>query len=99
MQRETWRQNETRNGVDPVTGQPLVALYLQQFDGAWPEGRIGEWVQHFRPDVFAEAKAIWDREAHGTWNLRVMWKEEKSKAEAQVQAERRAESDQDKGKD
>jgi len=62
MQRETFRQNETRNGVDPTTGQPLVALYPQQFDPAWPDERIGEWVRHFRPDVFAEAKAIFDRQ-------------------------------------
>jgi hypothetical protein len=62
MQRETFRQNETRNGVDPATGQPLVALYLEQFDPAWPDERIGEWVRHFRPDVFAEAKAIFDQQ-------------------------------------
>lgn len=62
MQRETLRQNETRNGVDAATGQPLVALYLQQFDPAWPDERIGEWVRHFRPDVFAEAKAIFDQQ-------------------------------------
>ncbi len=62
MQRETFRQNKTRNGVDAATGQPLVALYLQQFDPAWPDERIGEWVRHFRPDVFAEAKANFDQQ-------------------------------------
>jgi len=62
MQRETFRQNETRNGVDAATGQPLVALYLAQFDPAWPNDRIGEWVRHFRPDVYAEAKAIFDQQ-------------------------------------
>ena len=41
MQRETYRQNETRNGVDPATGQPLVALYPQQFQLAWPNEGIG----------------------------------------------------------
>lgn len=100
MQRETFRQNETRNGVDPATGQPLVALYLQQFGLAWPDERIGEWVRHLRPDVLAEAKAISDQQLHDrSLNLRAMWNEAKDNAEAQVQAERRAESDQDKGKD
>ena len=100
MQRETFRQNETRNGVDPATGQPLVALYPQQFELAWPDERIGEWVRRFRPDVFAEAKAVSDQQVHdNSWNLRAMWREAKDNAEKQVQAERRAESDQDKGKD
>ncbi len=99
MQRETFRQNETRNGVDPATGQPLVALYLQQFDLTWPDGRIGQWVRHFRPDVFSEAKAISDQQAQDSpLNLRAMWKDAKANTEAQVQAERRAEPDQDKDK-
>lgn len=71
-----------------------MALYLQQFDPAWPDERIGEWVRHFRPDVFAEAKAISDKQAHGhSLNVRAIWREEM--AEAQAQAERRAESGED----
>lgn len=38
--------------------KPVVGMF-QQFDLAWPDGRIGEWVRRFRPDVLAEAKAIW----------------------------------------
>lgn len=68
MNRETYRQNEARNGVDPTTGQPLVALYPQQFDAAWPDERIGDWVQHYRPDVFAEAKAIWEQQPRSKAN-------------------------------
>ncbi len=66
MVRETYRQNERRNGVDATSGEPLVALYPQQFDDAWPDGRIGDWVRHHRPDIFAEASAISDQRACGT---------------------------------
>jgi hypothetical protein len=57
MVRETYKQNAGRNGVDGATGQPLVALYPSQFDPNWPEGRMGEWIEHYRPDIFAAAKA------------------------------------------
>ncbi len=88
MQRESYRQNATRNGVDPTTGEPLVALYLQQFDVAWPQERIGEWVRHHRPDVFAEASAIWDQVLRSRVSLRETWRD----AKTQGQAERPSES-------
>jgi hypothetical protein len=66
--RKTYRQNETRNGTGPATRQPLVALFPRQFDVAWPNERIGEWVRHDRPDVFAEARAIWERRPHSKGN-------------------------------
>lgn len=84
MSRETYRQNEARNGLDAVTGQPLVALYLQQFHLRWPDERIGEWVDHFRPDVFAGAKAMYDEQNRAaSISLRETVKEARAKAKAE----------------
>ncbi len=89
MTRTTYHQNETLNGVDAPTGQPLVALYLQQFRRDWPEERIGEWINHFRPDVFAQAKALHDEQAHlASMSMRDLAKESWAKGKAQAAAEK-----------
>lgn len=89
MDRETYRQNEGRNGVDALTGQPLVALYFTQFDPKWPDARIGEWVDRFRPDVFATAKATYDEQSRlDSLSIRELAKDAWDKPKAQVAAER-----------
>jgi len=91
MNRQTYQQNEGRNGTDAVTGQPLVALYLQQFDPQWPEGRIGAWIQRRRPDIFDQGKAAYDQRAHdASLSMRQLAKESWAKGKAQAVEENAA---------
>lgn len=62
---EQYRQNSTVNGVDAETGEPFVALYPTQFQSSWPIKRIGEWIKHYRPDIYQEGRAIYDA---SPWN-------------------------------
>lgn len=58
IQRKTYEQNVGRNGVDPQSGQPYIALYPAHYQLKWPTDRIGEWVKVYRPDIWEQAHAI-----------------------------------------
>lgn len=58
MAQEVYRQNAGRNGVDPQTGEPWTIIPLSQFATGWTDHRIGAWLQHFRPDLYAQAQQV-----------------------------------------
>lgn len=39
------------NGVDLVTGRPILAIFPSHFEPGWSTGRIGAWIRHYRPDL------------------------------------------------
>lgn len=47
------KQNDQGRELQPETGQPLRAIGLTKFDPNWRNGRIGEWVAAYRPDLFS----------------------------------------------
>lgn len=55
--KETYRQNRTTNGKDPLTGEPYIALYPLQYEDDWTNNEIGAWVRHYRPDLLAPPSA------------------------------------------
>ncbi|HWU29693.1 MAG TPA: hypothetical protein VN041_11475 [Microbacterium sp.] len=38
-------------------GRALVGIQPSVFDADWQDGRVGEWIGHFRPDILAQARA------------------------------------------
>ena len=42
-------------GVDEETGKAMLALYPQQFQLDWPNDAIGQWLEHYRPDLYRQA--------------------------------------------
>lgn len=53
MLRKQVAQNQQGRAVDPVSGQPLHAILLAQYDPQWPDGRIGAWIRAYRPDLLS----------------------------------------------
>lgn len=45
------QQNERKLPVDQKTGRRQQAILLQHFDRDWKNGRIGDWVRAYRPDL------------------------------------------------
>lgn len=48
------RQNDSCREIDPVTGRRMSAIVLTVYDRDWRNGRIGEWIGAYRPDLLAQ---------------------------------------------
>jgi hypothetical protein len=46
-------QNDRGRELQPETGQPMRAIGLARFDPDWRNGRIGQWIATYRPDLFS----------------------------------------------
>jgi hypothetical protein len=49
--REQIRQNNGCRDIDRETGNRLTAIVLTVYDQNWEQGRIGEWIRAYRPDL------------------------------------------------
>ena len=47
----------TKDGVDPTTGEPYVSIMPILIAKDWSTHRFGEWLHHYRPDLWQEANA------------------------------------------
>src|SRR5699024_2400036 len=61
----TYVQDPVRYGQDPASGERRTAIPLAQLDHRWPDGRIGEWVAHHRPDIAEQAARLTRRGGAG----------------------------------
>jgi hypothetical protein len=54
MLRQQVEQNDARLQVHPESGLPIRAVGLGKFEPDWRNGRIGQWVKAYRPDLFTD---------------------------------------------
>jgi hypothetical protein len=46
-------QHERTQDAHPNSGEPLRAITLTHYDRDWRTGRIGQWIDAYRPDLLA----------------------------------------------